>query len=171
MVDGFQGKMTDAGLPVHQEASEAQILVTTPALCGTGFTITRAFRMVIMEPAWLKSVQRQAFSRIIRISQLNAKTWTYLLFSRRDETESKIRTRQRRREILTRAAFEDLIKDSAVTEFSGVEITDAMLAEYDKYYEKEQKDLEGDDPDDFNDEADPEDMDIDNAEGDEDDAQ
>ena len=97
IVDGFQGKLKDSGLPVHEEASKARIFITTPTLCGTGLTMTRAFRMVLMEPAWLKSTQNQAFFRIIRLSQENAKTWTYLLFSRRDPTEYKIRKTQRRR--------------------------------------------------------------------------
>jgi hypothetical protein len=121
--------------------------------------------MVMMEPSWLKSEQMQAFSRIIRLSQLNAKTCTYLLFSRGDITEKRIRTRQRRRAILTKAAFQELIKDLSPDESSAAPIVvDAdLLAAFDKLRELQRNAESGVDPDGFEEHVDPADLEEDGA--------
>jgi len=89
--------------------------------------------MILLEPQWLKRDQAQAFSRIIRISQRNPKTYTYLLYNRRDPTEAFIRKRQKRRGELTDAAFVDALNpnnDPEAQQNEGYSQLDDMIGNF-----------------------------------------
>ncbi|KAF8851200.1 hypothetical protein BDZ45DRAFT_154859 [Acephala macrosclerotiorum] len=94
----------------YRKGENATILVSTPDLIGTGYTLTRAFRAVLMEPAWLKASEKQAFSRVRRIGQEND-TFTYRLeCDDKDSIEQKIITRQTTRGNIANLCFGD-VKD------------------------------------------------------------
>lgn len=84
-MDGFQGVQFSNYLdrtkspPNDKHANyvigeKATILLSTPGLIGVGYTLTRAFRVVLMEPAWMRRDEEQAYSRVKRLGQMSEST-------------------------------------------------------------------------------------------------
>jgi SNF2 family DNA or RNA helicase len=96
ITDGFQEAEHSDHIEkqLYKDAKAATILVSTPELLGTGLTLTRAFRVVLMEPAWMLRTEEQAFSRVQRIGQKNDKTYTYRYLARDNKEEGDIIKRQ-----------------------------------------------------------------------------
>ena len=83
-----------------------RFLVGTSATLGTGFTLTKAFRIVLVEPDWLVSTELQVRKRVNRIGQRNLKTISYRLLAPDSVIEKGILRRQ-----CTRSVFSKLILD------------------------------------------------------------
>ncbi len=66
--------------PYYDMASNADILLTTTALVGTGLNLTDSNVFVQMDPLWMQKDQRQAFARVHRTGQKRP-THLYLLYS------------------------------------------------------------------------------------------
>ena len=72
-------------------------LIGASKLLAYGHNCTRAFRVVLMEPAWKQSVEMQGYYRINRIGQENPMTYSYRLTSPQVPVENTIMARQKRR--------------------------------------------------------------------------
>ena len=73
---------------------------------ATGLTFTRAKRLLLVEPDFIKTVEDQAYSRIRRINQNNPETFTYRLWCSGVKVEHAIIKRQ-----VLRAEFKKLTLD------------------------------------------------------------
>ncbi len=82
--------------PYYDMASNADILLTTTALVGTGLNLTDSNVFVQMDPLWMQKDQRQAFARVHRTGQKRP-THLYLLYSPGNPIERGCLDRQRRR--------------------------------------------------------------------------
>ncbi|KAL2062679.1 hypothetical protein VTL71DRAFT_5751 [Oculimacula yallundae] len=108
LLDGFQEatNIADASLrdPAYIQGRAALCVVSTPALIGQGYTLTRAFRVILMEPAWMRRDEEQAFSRVKRISQTR-KTHTYRFTNEQSPIELQIIEKQRGRAQINNASL------------------------------------------------------------------
>ncbi len=115
VVNGFCGK-GEAGQakPLY----DADILLATTALVGTGLNITSANVFVLFDPLWMKKEQMQAFARVHRTGQ-GRRTHLYLLYSLGNPIERDILKRQEARglvgemtwQVTTGAAEEEQLKE------------------------------------------------------------
>ncbi|KAE8447864.1 hypothetical protein EG329_010093 [Mollisiaceae sp. DMI_Dod_QoI] len=88
------------------EGQEATILLSTPALMGVGFTLTRSFRVCLMEPAFMRRDEEQGYSRVKRINQKKkTRTHTYRITDKDSVVENVIIDRQKYRRSITQNAF------------------------------------------------------------------
>ena len=78
IVQAFQEERGENGALPRNPSPD--YLIGSTRLLGTGHTCTRALRMVLMEPDWIKATKQQAIKRISRIGQLNTGgTFSYRL--------------------------------------------------------------------------------------------
>ncbi|KUJ17566.1 uncharacterized protein LY89DRAFT_57418 [Mollisia scopiformis] len=121
LVNDFQGvmredtdeakrpKTTTKGTKAESErdaARKASILVSTIQLIGTGFTITRATHVVMLEPAWMLRDEKQGYARIRRFSQKNP-TFTWKLINNDSFVEPQIMQRHAARGRFVELSFGD----------------------------------------------------------------
>lgn len=72
-------------------------LVAPFHILAVGHNCTRAFRVIIMEPAWKQSSEKQAHGRVSRLGQENKESFSYRLICPKVPVESAIVTRQIKR--------------------------------------------------------------------------
>lgn len=106
IVNNFQGQLDKEGNLIVNEG-EPMILISTPKLVGLGLTLTRAFRLVLLEPAYVARDESQAYARIKIISQENPKTFTFRLFTKGSTLERNIKILQNRRMNLGDMSFKE----------------------------------------------------------------
>jgi SNF2 family DNA or RNA helicase len=82
------------------------ILIGTTSLIGQGFTLTRAFRIILMGPEWLAGDEDQCVGRIRRLGQNNRCTISYRLIGKGVKVEEGILNRQALRKEFDRMALE-----------------------------------------------------------------
>jgi SNF2 family DNA or RNA helicase len=96
-----------------------QYLVGTTKLIGVGFTMTKARRLVQLDPEWMSRDEQQARKRINRITQ-KGQTYTYALYSEGSQVEQMIHDRQNRRAHMMNLALDpNLTNVSKVTRGIG----------------------------------------------------
>jgi hypothetical protein len=93
IVNGFCGRKDS---PHYDAASNADILLATTALVGTGLNLVPACVFILFDPLWMQKDQRQAFARVHRTGQKRP-THLYLLYSPGNPVERGCLERQRRR--------------------------------------------------------------------------
>lgn len=122
IIDGFQDEIDENGQYVSEVRPD--FLIGSTEVLGTGHTCTRAFRVVLMEPDYKVSTERQAIFRISRFSQFNRATWSYHLFCQGLSVETAIMKRQQARLELSDMTFayipED-VQDAPTMEGNSVE--------------------------------------------------
>ena len=91
----FQETKDDTG--ALRNKATIDFIIGTPKTMGTGLTLTRAFRIVLMEPDWTTSVEEQGIGRIRRFCQRNPITYSYRLINLNSAIEQAILKRQNRR--------------------------------------------------------------------------
>ena len=64
---------------------------------GTGVTCVRAFRIILLEPDYLKRTEAQGIFRICRIGQRNPMTYSYRMICPGSKVEQTIISRQNMR--------------------------------------------------------------------------
>ena len=79
--------------PLKNSTKSPDILIGTTTLIGQGFTLTRAFRLVIMGPEWLATDEEQCVGRIRRLGQKNKCTISYCLIEKGVKVEEGILNR------------------------------------------------------------------------------
>ncbi|KUJ17565.1 uncharacterized protein LY89DRAFT_56935 [Mollisia scopiformis] len=137
IMDGFQmnslSQYKDKGTKVQRtayvEGTQATILISTCKVVGVGYTLTRSFRVVLMEPAWLRRDEEQGFSRVKRIGQMNAETHTYRMMNKGSVVEKIIAQRQNSRYGLSADAFKAAVDEPDF----GDDMYDASQDETDEY--------------------------------------
>ena len=102
VVNFFQGQSSVRNEYVAEPIPD--ILVSTGYLIGTGWNLTRASKLVMMEPEWLQMVEEQAGKRINRIGA-TVPTTQYLLICPNSQIEDIIHDRQKRRAAITEMAL------------------------------------------------------------------
>lgn len=88
LVARFQGDENE------EKENEPTILVGTTGVLGAGVSLTRAFRIVLVEPSFMERDEQQAFARIRRIGQRNEQTYATRLVTLASPCEGRIRRRQ-----------------------------------------------------------------------------
>ena len=106
----------------HPYEVPPQYLVGTTRVLNVGFTLTKAIRLVQLDPEWLFCDKLQAQKRINRISQTE-ETYTYSFICEGSMVETLINERQVQRLYLLNKALdvahadvEDIVKDASVLE-------------------------------------------------------
>jgi hypothetical protein len=102
---GVQGPTKDN---FYEKGKAARFLVSTIEVIGTGYTLTRALWVILIEPAWLRRDEMQAYSRVIKVGQKADTVYTCQFYMGRDSIEGGIMARQERRENLSALFFADL---------------------------------------------------------------
>jgi hypothetical protein len=75
----FNGEIEPNDQVAVPEAYQANILVSTINTIGPGVTLTRASRLVLIEPTFRLREEQQAIARIRRVGQKADRTYTYKL--------------------------------------------------------------------------------------------
>jgi hypothetical protein len=101
MIEAFQDEMEDGERKVKKNP---RLLVSTLGVLAAGVTLHRAFRLCLLEPHWMSREEFQLNSRIQRIGQENAATYTYRLYTNA-EVDTTIMSRQKNRTTLRDASF------------------------------------------------------------------
>lgn len=97
LVEGFQDDRN------ADESNNPDILVGTVQTLGVGLTLTRASKVVLVEPDYVRKNEEQVFARVSRIGQRNSKTVAYRMICPEVQVEAMILERQRQRGV-----FQDL---------------------------------------------------------------
>ncbi|KAJ3555068.1 hypothetical protein NPX13_g10438 [Xylaria arbuscula] len=86
-------RMTDEEVSEDRNTEDPLILITTARISGEGFNFTRANYVVMVEPAFAKQIEDQAFHRVHRQGQ-QATTHLFSLYSLWNPAEVIVRSRQ-----------------------------------------------------------------------------
>ena len=97
LVEGFQDDLNT------NDSNNPDILVGTVQTLGVGLTLTRASKVVLVEPDYVRKTEEQVFARVSRIGQRNPKTVAYRMICPDVQVEAMILERQRQRGL-----FQDL---------------------------------------------------------------
>lgn len=83
------------------QAGKSRIFIGNTQACGTGFTLTKATRVIHVEPSWVPADSDQASDRAHRIGQTQAVFVQYLCF-RNSLDHSVIESAMKKREVLNK---------------------------------------------------------------------
>jgi hypothetical protein len=93
MIDRFCNCLDYYSKPVHQDAADADMLLSLTCYCCTGHNMPVADTIVLFDPEWIKKDQDQAFACIYRQGQTK-QTYLYLLYNSANPIEYNIISRQ-----------------------------------------------------------------------------
>ncbi|KAH9905219.1 P-loop containing nucleoside triphosphate hydrolase protein [Xylariomycetidae sp. FL2044] len=86
-------RLTDEETPEDKDPDDPLLLITTARIAGEGLNLTRASYVILMEPAFAKQVEEQAFRRVHRYGQ-QATTHLFTLHSSWNPAEMIVKSRQ-----------------------------------------------------------------------------
>ncbi len=82
------------------------ILIGTTAIISQGYTLSRAYRVLLVGPEWLATDEYQSVARVRRLGQKNVRTLSYRLICKGLKVEESILNRQALRKEFEEMALE-----------------------------------------------------------------